>query len=191
MTLVYGGSFNPPTLAHQAILDKLKDLYPEAKIIVIPVGDDYRKKDLAPFFHRVEMIKLMIEEDDNIIISSIEGHHPFHGTIETLNMLSQTYSDIHVVIGQDQLASIDSWIRAKELIENYPFLIMRRNNSMDQSEVNQKLNHLNYRFKWIDFYCDMSSTMYRINPQKQKHLISIKVNAYIEKHQLYKGELYV
>lgn len=186
MILVYGGSFNPPTIAHQAILDKLINLYSEAKIIVVPVGDDYRKKDLAPFFHRVEMIKLMIKDHHRVILSTIEGFHPFQGTIETLNRLSKAYEDLYVVMGQDQLLLIDSWIRANELIETYPFIIMKRKGHMDERLLDKKLKDLDYKFRFIDFDMDVSATMFRINPQKQKELIPKDVNDYILKHQLYK-----
>ncbi|MFA6692371.1 MAG: nicotinate (nicotinamide) nucleotide adenylyltransferase [Acholeplasmataceae bacterium] len=186
MILVYGGSFNPPTIAHQAILDKLINLYPEAKIIVVPVGDDYRKKDLAPFFHRVEMLKLMISHYHQVIISTLEGFHPFKGTIETLNRLGKTYEDLYVVMGQDQLLHIDQWIRAKELIKTYPFIIMERNGYLDESLLDEKLKDFNYKFTFIDFEMDVSASMFRVNPQEQKELIPINVNDYILKHQLYK-----
>lgn len=186
MNLVYGGSFNPPTIAHQAILEKLIYLYPEAKIIVVPVGDDYRKKDLAPFFDRLEMIKLMISSYEQVIISSIEGIHPFQGTIETLHRLNQAYDEISLVIGQDQLIHIESWIRVKELIKNYPMIIMRRNESMSDEDFKKKLKELNITYTFVDFDMDISATMYRVNPQKASNLIPKEVNDYITKHHLYK-----
>ncbi|MBN2268120.1 MAG: nicotinate (nicotinamide) nucleotide adenylyltransferase [Acholeplasmataceae bacterium] len=186
MILIYGGSFNPPTIAHQAILEKLNNLYPEAKIIVVPVGDDYRKNDLAPFFHRVEMVKLMIESYDSVILSTIEGVHPFHGTIGTLNILEKTYQDLYIVIGQDQLETIHTWIRSDELIKKYPFIIMKRNGHMNEVEFQRKYSTLKDNFTFIDFNMDISATMFRVNPHHQMNLIPQNVNEYINKHQLYK-----
>lgn len=186
MNLVYGGSFNPPTLAHQAIIDKLINLYPEAKIIVVPVGDNYRKKDLAPFFHRAEMVKLLIEPYHQVLISTIEGVHPFMGTFNTLKTLSKSYENLHVVIGQDQLEFIDSWIKAKELLNTFPFMIMKRKESMDIAKLKDHLKDWKYHFTFIDFDMDISATMFRVNPQKQKELIPQVIDDYIIKHQLYK-----
>jgi nicotinate-nucleotide adenylyltransferase len=186
MILVYGGSFNPPTIAHQAILEKLINLYPEAKIIVVPVGDHYRKNDLAPFFHRLEMVKLMIGPYQHVIISSMEGIHPFTGTIDTLEKLSVSYDDLYVVMGQDQLEYIDSWVKAKKLLEDYPFIIIRRKGFIDDSHLYHKLKNTKHHFSYIDFDMDISATMYRVNPLKQSNLISKDVNDYIIKHQLYK-----
>lgn len=186
MNLVYGGSFNPPTLAHQAIIEKLINLYPEAKIIVVPVGDDYRKKDLAPFFHRLEMVKLMIAPYEQVILSSLEGIHPFKGTIHTLKTLNETYDELYVVMGQDQLEFIDSWIDARKLLDTYPFMVIRRKGFMDKDKLSEKLKDWNYHFTFIDFDIDISSSMFRVNPQKQKELIPHVINDYIIKHQLYK-----
>ncbi|MDD4193936.1 MAG: nicotinate (nicotinamide) nucleotide adenylyltransferase [Acholeplasmataceae bacterium] len=186
MILVYGGSFNPPTLAHQAILEKLKNLYPEAKIIVVPVGDDYRKSDLAPFFHRYEMVKLMISSLCDVVVSSIEGYHPFEGTIETLNRLSKAYDHLYVIMGEDQLSSISKWIRADELLNKYPFIIMKRKINLSQNEKNHPINLEQCHMTYIDFDMDISSSMFRVNPKKQKELIPNSINKYIEKHQLYK-----
>ena len=41
MEVVYGGCFNPPTIAHQEIISYLANHYD--KVILIPTGNDYNK----------------------------------------------------------------------------------------------------------------------------------------------------
>ena len=67
MQVVYGGSFNPPTLAHLAIIEYLATRY--EKLIVIPNGKLYVKNGLIDFNHRIEMLKIITNRFDNIEIS--------------------------------------------------------------------------------------------------------------------------
>ena len=43
---IYGGSFNPPTVAHENIARDILELPEIEKIIYLPVGDSYKKKSL-------------------------------------------------------------------------------------------------------------------------------------------------
>ena len=45
MEVVYGGCFNPPTIAHQEIISYLANHYD--KVILIPTGNDYNKVGLT------------------------------------------------------------------------------------------------------------------------------------------------
>ena len=63
MNIVFGGSFNPPTKAHKLILDKLFLLFKPDNIIIVPVGDNYQKKGLIDYTHRLEMVKLLDSRD--------------------------------------------------------------------------------------------------------------------------------
>lgn len=47
MEVVYGGCFNPPTIAHQEIISYLANHYD--KVILIPTGNDYNKVGLIDY----------------------------------------------------------------------------------------------------------------------------------------------
>ena len=63
MIIVYGGTFNPPTVAHQLIAIKLlKTLNQE--IHLLPVGENYPWKSFyVPFKQRFEMLKLAFNDE--------------------------------------------------------------------------------------------------------------------------------
>ena len=44
MKVVFGGSFNPPTIAHEKIIELLYKRYDE--VIIVPNGRKYIKKEL-------------------------------------------------------------------------------------------------------------------------------------------------
>ncbi len=97
MNIVYGGSFNPPTKAHLNIIKKLLDEFEEAKVILLPVGNDYKKKELIDFKFRSDMLHLMIHPISmKVIISDLEQRRGFKGTIGALNELSKTYDDLYL-----------------------------------------------------------------------------------------------
>src|SRR5690554_2053626 len=128
MHIVFGGAFNPPQLAHYNLVKYLLEKYPMAKIIVLPVGNDYKKIDLISFNHRFEMLNLMFKDEKRVIVSNLESKIKFNGTIASLNELSKTYDNISLVIGSDHLNSLNKWIRYEELLSKYPLIIMQRNN---------------------------------------------------------------
>ena len=39
---IYGGSFNPVTVAHVGIIEKILKTYPDAKVIVVPCSINYK-----------------------------------------------------------------------------------------------------------------------------------------------------
>src|SRR5690606_27648042 len=120
MVLVYGGSFNPPTIAHEAIIQKLYEQFKPKHIVVVPNGNYFSwKTDLIDFDHRYKMIQLMTKDLYYVTISDIENKPKFLGSYHTLNQLSKTYKDLYFVVGADHLETLHKWKHYKELINDY------------------------------------------------------------------------
>ena len=67
----FGGSFNPPTNVHINLAKNLvKDKIVE-KVIFVPVGDYYSKKDLIPANYRYTMLKLACNEIEFLEVEKI------------------------------------------------------------------------------------------------------------------------
>ena len=80
MIIVYGGTFNPPTTAHENIANILIEIYKPNKFILLPVGDKYTWKDnFASFDHRKKMLELVFKEP-MFGISTIENSTKYKGT---------------------------------------------------------------------------------------------------------------
>ena len=52
---IFGGSFNPPHKKHENIAHSLIEENYVDKVIFVPVGEFYQKKDLASFKDRLAM----------------------------------------------------------------------------------------------------------------------------------------
>lgn len=130
--VAFGGSFNPPTIAHYEIIKELSKRFDE--VIIVPNGKGYFRKELNDNDLRIEMLKRVTTEFDNVKISDIELTRTFKGTIETLRDLDHPV----FACGDDCLVDIKTWIKAEELLSENKFLIFTRN-----YDINTVLNKIN------------------------------------------------
>lgn len=182
LNIVYGGSFNPPTIAHEGIISELKRKYKPENIIIIPAGNSYNRKELLDFKDRYNMLKLI----SNDIISDIENKNlEYKGTLYTLDLLSKDYKDIYFVMGADNLIDIKSWIRYEELLEKYNFIIITRDDINIVDFIDNELSKYKSHFKLISLKYMVSSTKIRNNIDENKDMLNPKVYEYIKKNHLY------
>ena len=86
---VLGGTFDPPHDAHLSIAERSIEQFTLDKVIFIPSGNPWQKKDATSYRHRYEMTKILIENTNYFEISDIENSekNPSY-TFETLNKLN-------------------------------------------------------------------------------------------------------
>ncbi|MDY0075258.1 MAG: nicotinate (nicotinamide) nucleotide adenylyltransferase [Acholeplasmataceae bacterium] len=185
MHIVFGGSFNPPTNAHVKIIKHLLSVFKGSKVIIVPVGDDYRKPELAPFKKRLDMLRIALDGMEDVMISSIEADRGYEGTLQTLDDLSKHYDDLHFVIGSDNLLDLPNWIRYQELLSKYPFIVINREGYMTEQEGNERYKDLPHRFIFVDFNDRTAATHVRMNMRLNRHVVDPKVYDYIVKHHIY------
>lgn len=191
MHIVFGGSFNPPSNAHLHIIKHLLNLFPSSKVIVVPVGDDYQKPELVRFDLRYKMLEILFKDEPKVILSKIESKRSYQGTLQTLDDLSHTYHDLYFVIGSDNLEELETWIKYKELLAKYPFIVMNRNGYMTEEKANEWYKDLPHQFIFIDFEDPSASTLIRKNIHQNKHLLDPKVYQFILSHHIYEVKEHV
>lgn len=184
MNIVYGGAFNPPSLAHIEIVNKLLEKYPKSNVILLPVGNDYNKQELIDFKDRYKMLKLCFKDNKRVIISKLENEIKFNGTINSLNILSNSYNNIHLVTGSDNIVKFKTWIRYEDLLRTYPLIIIDRDKIDVNSEM-EKFKYLNVQYERIYFDSKINSTMIRKDLNTFKEWLNIDVYNYILKNKLY------
>lgn len=184
MNIVYGGAFNPPTLAHIEIVNVLLDKFPNSKLILLPVGNDYNKPELIDFQDRYNMLNLCFNNNERVIISTLEYEINFQGTINSLDILSETYSNLYLVTGSDNIVEFKSWIRYEELLNKYPLIIINRNEINIFNEM-EKFKYLNVQYENINFDSKINSTMIRKDFKTYKKWLNEDVYFYILKNKLY------
>lgn len=180
----FGGSFNPPTVAHFEIVNSaIKEMNLD-KIIVIPMGDKYEKKDLISFNHRYNMLNLLFENNKNVEISNMQNNQKKRTyAIDTFKKINLEYknSQNFFIMGLDNFSNISNWKDSEELLNYYNFIVFKRNNI---EIVNSTKN-----VKFLDVNRNISSSLVRdkiSNGENINTSISYKVEEYIRKNKLYK-----
>ncbi len=190
MVIVYGGSFNPPTIAHFKIAQKLIEKYNPEAFIFLPVGNIYKKEKLVDFYHRYNMLGFMANQLKNTYISGFENEMKvFKGTINSLKHFKDLYprDEIFYVIGADNLKSLDKWIDYQFMIKNYKFIILNRNFINIEEIINNHpffVQYKNHFYIETDFETiDISSTDYRESLNDK--VVIDEINQYIYDNNLY------
>jgi len=186
MTIIYGGSFNPPTLAHYKIAKYILDKYPNSTLYFLPTNNFYAKENLNDFQYRLEMLELVVKRlGKRAKVSDFEGRlDKYYGTYYTLSHFPNSY----FVMGADNFLTIKSWINYPNLIKDFKFIIIPSEKIDLESFINNDNELKKYKENFIildDFKeIDLSSTNFR--KTKDYSLLLPEVAQYIKEKNLYK-----
>lgn len=194
---IMGGTFNPIHYGHLRLAQEAQQQVLLDKILFMPSGRSYMKKNVLDTQKRVEMTALAIKQYSKFELSLIEAQKIGNTyTCETLQYLTRTNSDTqyYFIIGADSLFQIEQWRSPKQIFE-FAILICAIRDDYDFDTIRKKgealaesgadIIYLNTP-KW-----DISSTDIRA---KVKSRISIhglvppEVAHYIEQEHLYYEE---
>lgn len=194
LLIVFGGSFNPPTYAHLYIANKILEMFGN-KLIFAPVNEEYEKSGLMPINNRIEMLKIITENNSNIIISDIDKNtNGSLRTIDLLNEIKNQYPDneIAFIIGTDNLIDLPNWKNVYELLSKYFFIVIPRGDSNEETIIDSNPILKAYKEKFIIVHnldkLDISATKIRNSINNKKEVCkytSPKVIDYIYKNHLY------
>jgi len=120
---LFGGSFDPPHLAHRALADAALGALALDEVRWIPAGAPWQKlqagQALAPAADRAAMLRLAIAGEPRFVLDDRElvRAGPSY-TIDTLHELSAAAPGTTwwLLLGQDQLARLDTWHRWPEIV---------------------------------------------------------------------------
>jgi len=126
---IYGGAFNPITLAHiqviQAVLNHGFD-----EIWITPTFKHRFNKMMESSDHRLKMCEIVAETDKRIRVFDYEIKHQLsNGTYDFINRLKQEKELNHnfsMVIGLDNANIFDKWANSELLKKAIPFVVISR-----------------------------------------------------------------
>ena len=182
MNVVFGGSFNPPTIAHKSIIELVIKNFDVDTFLVIPVGNDYHKNDLVDYQHRISMLNILVKGMKYVVISDIEANGSYKGTLNLLDQLSKVYKNIHFIIGSDQLYDLTNWIEYDKLLRTYKFIVIKRFGYKIDNDITKKYPA---SFIYLDLDMDVSSNQIRKNLDEYQSFTTSEVYDYIKKNNLY------
>lgn len=191
---IFGGAFDPVHTGHVALAVKAKKELKLAELIVIPTANSPFGKDCgASFADRFEMARLAFEGMEYVSISDIEkklGGKSY--TINTLRALREIYpsgTDFHLIIGGDQLFTIEKWYRYESILKECHVCAVTRE-GISYTDMQEYSNELG-RVKVLNIEIpDVSSTRVRellAKGESADGLVPEPVLKYIADRGLYRG----
>lgn len=188
---IFGGTFNPPHIAHSIVADNVRQQLNLDKIIFIPSGNPPLKESI-PAKHRLSMAKLAFGTDKNFEVSEIEieDTEDKSYTVNTLRKLKIKYenteTELYLVIGMDNLIDLPNWKDPEKLFELANIVVINRpGNNKDDARKDFREKAM-----FVDVPdLEISSRMIRRNISEEKsikYLVCNTVEEYIEKNGLYK-----
>lgn len=125
---LFGGSFDPPHIGHEAVVKALCNFKDVDRVIVMPTFlNPFKSKFYAPSHLRVKWLKKIFNDYENIEVSSFEvKQEKAVATVTTVKHLLMSYDKIYLVIGADNLTSLHKWHKYDELKELVTFVIAPR-----------------------------------------------------------------
>ena len=135
--LVYGGSFDPPQVAHVQLPRLAREAVGADAVLYIPAYRSPFKADREPGAgadHRLAMLQLAVADDpasvvldDELVRGESDGGVSY--TVDTLELLRQRLhpkAAMRLLIGTDQLVALPRWHRGPRVVELASPVVMIR-----------------------------------------------------------------
>lgn len=127
---LYGGSFNPPHVAHQMAVAYVLATKPVDELWVMPTPGHAFGKPLTPFPHRLEMTRLAMRHfGPRVVVSALENELPMPSrTLDTVRALKEQRpgATITVIIGADIVPETRAWKGWEELQQTCGVVVLGR-----------------------------------------------------------------
>ena len=187
---IFGGTFNPPHLAHLLAAEGVRDQLKLDKVFFVPaaVPPHKQKENIVPAKHRLEMVRLAIEGNRYFDLSDIELHRkgPSY-TIDTVREMKRSYPDdeLYFIMGIDLLTEFDTWKDPGKILEECRLVAMNRP-GFDLAVVDKDLL---LRVELVNVpSVDISSTNIRRRVKSGRsirYLVTQDVEEYIRRNSIY------
>jgi nicotinate-nucleotide adenylyltransferase len=130
-TGLFFGSFNPVHIGHLVIANFMMEFSDLRQLwfVVSPQNPLKEKKTLLADYHRLELTRLAVEDDERFAVSDIEFSMPRPSyTIDTLTYLSEKYPgrEFMLIMGSDGLKTFHRWKNADLVAQRYHRLVYPR-----------------------------------------------------------------
>ena len=145
--IVMGGSFNPPTIAHQRLLLGAVNALGADKGIFVPSSHAYVKTKMKRAKHpeetlvehlRLKMLNAMAEDDRRLSVDDLEYHRKGKGyTYETMLEVQEKYPDatLYFLAGGDKVDIFPRWHRINEFLERFHIIVVKRDGEDPEAAI--------------------------------------------------------
>lgn len=149
--VVFGGTFDPPHIGHEHLLESVMQKGAFDKAIIVPTLHPVHKSRTVElsFEIRCDMLRQLFYNMPGIEICDIENDSTVkHYTFDTLEKLGILYPNdtLYLLMGSDMFLTLEQWYKFDKLLEKYHIITAARNND-DVKRINEYLNKLKAKYK--------------------------------------------
>lgn len=190
---LFGGSFNPPHVAHCIVAETVRDQFGFEEIWWVPSHHPPHKteEELASAEHRLAMTQRATADHPAFRVCDIEiRREGVSYTVDTLRILQDEYPDVSfwLIIGSDSLRSFGAWHRPDEIIERVPIVVYKRPGAISSVVDPRFANHVRFADAPLLEVAGTEIRARRRSGRSIRYLVPDSVRAYIEEHGLYRRE---
>jgi len=192
---VFGGAFDPPHLAHRALLDTALNELKLDVLHVVPTGDAWHKpRQLTEATHRLAMVQLAFKDVPRVCVDrrEIDRAGPSY-TIDTLRQMAAENpgAELFLIMGADQAAALTRWHEWQAIVQLAIISVATRAHSSNTTALFDAERLFPERFLHLGLPAlHVSATQIRsniANGQPVQTLVSEPVARYIADHHLYQS----
>jgi nicotinate-nucleotide adenylyltransferase len=194
---MFGGSFDPPHMAHLALAQHAVEQFQLDELRIIPTGDAWHKsRNLTPSPHRLAMTRLAFANLQQAVVDTREiDRSGATYTIDTLHELHAEVPDaqLFLFIGADQAQAFKTWHRWQDILGLATVVVAQRPLDGQGGTPSQWHNAVSPDVQRLDMpSLNVSATEIRAHFAQGSHptapmsaWLPAAVQDYIEQHSLY------
>lgn len=187
---LFGGSFNPPHVAHLAVAEAARDQVGLDRVLWVPAATAPHKqgRPITEAHHRLAMTRLAVAGNAAFEVSPVEIERGgVSYTVDTVRAVQAEHpeTELYLILGGDSLAQFASWREPEEILRRASLIVYPRPGA-DLAGVDPSVMA---RATVLDRpLLDPSSTTLRrlLRAERSvRYLVPDAVLAYIAEHGLY------
>ena len=157
------------------------------KVIFVPVGNYYAKKELIDAKHRYNMLKIAIENEEKLDVEkiAIESKIKLYAA-DTFKLIKEKYKkdDIFFIMGSDNFRKMPTWKNYEDLKINYNIIVIERERKKIRHEKPENIIEIIPQ-ELAEIDSTQIRQMIKNNEANAKKYLNPKVYEYIRKNNLY------
>jgi len=143
--LCYFGTFSPFISSHMMIVSLAEKVLGFDKVLIIPTLDSYHWKDnIIPYDTRVEYIELTLKDEKlkaEVFVEENNDDVSYNYTYNVLKRIKYLGYNPSILIGSDNLLTLDKWFNYKKLLNE--FLVYIVNRDISKKDFERKMENYN------------------------------------------------
>lgn len=194
---VFGGTFDPPHVAHLILASEAHHQLALDKVlwVLTPLPPHKRNQPITTLTHRFEMLEIAVKENPVFELSKVDlNRPPPYYAVDAMHILRRLHpeAELTYLMGGDSLSDLPNWKKPLEFISVCDWLgvLPRLGESSDLLELDRSLPGVKEKVRFIKApVIDISASDIRQRIQKGKpyqYYLLPGVYQYITKNNLYR-----